>query len=81
MANMDTLARLLRVSFVETHRHDVLGALRTACMDVVVSKMLESGKADDPLEAIQKAEKLMPPSLPKGHLDLEAVLESPYFFA
>lgn len=81
MANMDELARLLRVAFVETHEHDVLGALRTACMEVVVSKMMASGAASDPLDAVEKAEKLMPEPMDVGHLDLNGVLESAYFFA
>jgi DNA-directed RNA polymerase len=79
MANMAQLARRCREAFVWTHEHDNLGAFRSACLDVAEPAYVYE-KGMDPVEAREKLEALLPPDLPMGSLNLESVLESPYFF-
>lgn len=82
-ANMDTLADLLRESFVHVHEHDLLGGFRAAICSVVSEvSILEKGL--DPQEAWEKAEEqvdMKAGRLEMGDLELREVLESPYFFA
>lgn len=79
-ANMDALSTLLREAFIEVHRHDVLGEFRAACARVLVDALVVKNGMD-PLEAFQKADKMLPQPLETGSLDIEAVADSPYFFA
>lgn len=79
-ANMWPLYRMLRESFVETHRVDVLGHFRFCCLRVMVAEMV-SKTGMDPMEAYEKADAKLPQPLEMGTLDLELVLESDYFFA
>lgn len=79
-ANMNALAQFLREAFVEVHEHDVLGEFRAACQRILVD-VLVTEKGMEPLEAAEKADEMLPEPLEKGGLDLNAVLESDYFFA
>lgn len=80
MANMNTLAQRLREAFVKTHEVDVLGVFREAVHEVMVPVLMERDgySAEDAFAVIEKE---LPPPIPLGNLDLNAVLKSPYFFA
>lgn len=83
-ANMDVLADLLRQAFVLTHEHDVLGMFRQAALSVIVPVLMDQDADLDPLEASEKAERMLNERvkpLDFGSLDLLGVLRSEYFFA
>lgn len=79
-ADMWTLHRCIREAFVMTHSVDMLDRFRNACASVVVGELMKDGTMDM-LDAVAKAEELLPPVPSKGKLDLQGVLESDYFFA
>lgn len=78
-ANMWPMFSALREAFVKTHEVDNLGNFRWACQRILVAAMVEKGM--DELDASDKADRMLPPMLELGDLDLSAVLDSEYFFA
>lgn len=82
-ADMPSLHRLLREAFVEVYRHDVLADFRAACAEVLATHIMATERMpeEDRWIAEERAEKALPPPLPRGDLDIEEVLDSPYFFA
>jgi len=80
-ANMNALGVFLREAFVEVHRSDNLEMFRQACASTLAGVYMAKDAKLGFLEAHEKAMDRMPPPLDKGNLDLEEVLDSPYFFA
>lgn len=82
-ANMDYLGETLREAFVKTHQVDVLGVFRSACASVIIPSLIVRDGMD-PMEAAEKAEEMLHDAakpLHFGSLEIEDVLQSPYFFA
>lgn len=65
-ADVDTLAHCLRKAFVDQYREDVLGKLRDQIIEQIT---------DDELR------RKIPPLPSYGNLDIDAVMQSQYFFA
>lgn len=82
-ADMPALHRILREAFVEVYRTDVLAAFREACREVLSTHIAATERLPetDRWMADERADKALPALLPHGSLDIEAVLESDYFFA
>lgn len=79
-ANMWPLSHAIREAFVEVHRVDNLGNFRASCQRVLVDHLVAERNMD-PFDAAQMADEMLPKPLELGDLDLEAVLQSDYFFA
>lgn len=82
-ADMPALHRLLREAFVEVYQTDVLEEFRKSCREVLTTHIMATERMpfEDRWMAEERADKALPEPLPKGNLDINAVLESPYFFA
>ncbi|MEW6121263.1 MAG: DNA-directed RNA polymerase [Pseudomonadota bacterium] len=82
-ADMPALHRILREAFVEVYRTDVLAVFREACREVLATHIAATERIpqEDRWTADERADKALPAPLPHGSLDIEAVLESDYFFA
>lgn len=80
-ANMTAMGVLLREAFVEVHRVDNLENFRDACARTLAGVYLAQDASMGFPEAYAKALAKMPAPLGMGTLDLEGVMESPYFFA
>jgi len=80
-ANMNAMGYFLREAFVEVHRRDVLEEFRQACAHTIATTLLAEDPEMDFLAAHERAMDKLPAPLERGSLDLEGVLDSPYFFA
>jgi DNA-directed RNA polymerase len=76
---MDTVGAILRRAFVDLHQHDVLGNFRKACRAVAIDMLRSRGVPDN--EVARVVDERLPPMPLKGNLDIEAVVDSAYFFS
>lgn len=79
-ADMWDLHHVLREAFIWVHSHDVLATFRAGCQRVLADHIVQVERAS-PEEAMERADRILPPPLPHGELDLELVRDSDYFFA
>jgi DNA-directed RNA polymerase, mitochondrial len=79
-ADMWTLFAGLREAFVHTHNAQPLREFRSRCQSIRVGIEMLNG-AEDPMEADEIADSVLPRMPDLGDLDLDEVLRSDYFFA
>jgi DNA-directed RNA polymerase len=81
--NMTPMSRILRQSFVDVHSHDLLGAFRESCIDVMEAVYVDTRRID-PMEARCLASDELDKTAGRielGSLEIQEVINSPYFFA